>query len=107
MGFELAPGTLLNGRYQIKKVIVFSDDGGVYSARDMKVTDKTWVVKEIIPDGDCDDVTREQRHALFTEAVESIMQFEQPGLPRILDQFNEGKREYIVMEEARGVTLQA
>jgi YVTN family beta-propeller protein len=106
MSFELAPGTLLNNRYQIKKVITFSEDGGVYLARDLKVTDKNWIVKELIPASELDEETLNARRTLFTEAVESAMQFDQPSLPRILDQFSEARREYVVMEFVDGVTLQ-
>src|SRR5688500_10880315 len=98
MSFELAPGTLLNNRYQIKKVIAFAEEGGVYQARDLKVTDREWIIKEIIPSSSLDDETLAERKALFLEAVESITQFEHPGLSRILDHFTEAKREYVVME---------
>lgn len=106
MSFELAPGTLLNSRYQIKKVIAFGEDGGVYLARDLKVTDRNWIVKEIIPSSTLDDEALATRKALFVEAVESIMQFDHAGLSRILDYFSEARREYVVMEYVEGVILQ-
>ena len=107
MGFELAPGTLLNNRYQIKKVIAFSDDGGVYMARDLKVTDKNWIVKEIIPPEQLDDAALAERKQYFLRAIESAMQFDHPGLARILDHFTESRREYVIMEQADGVTLRS
>ncbi|MBM3461938.1 MAG: hypothetical protein FJX76_07545 [Armatimonadetes bacterium] len=106
MSFELAPGTLLNNRYQIKKVIAFAEDGGVYLARDLKVTDRNWIVKEIIPSASLDEETLAERKLLFVEAVESIMQFDHPDLSRVLGYFNEARREYVVMEHVEGVTLQ-
>lgn len=106
MSFELAPGSLLNNRYQIKKVITFAEDGGVYLARDLKVTDKNWIVKEMIPAPELDEPTVAARHQLFADAVESATQFDQSALPRILEQFTEARREYVVMEYVEGVTLQ-
>lgn len=106
MSFELAPGTLLNNRYQIKKVVRFDSDGGVYVARDLKGTDKNWIVKELIPHRDLDEETLTRRRVRFIEAVESAMQFEHPTLPRILEVFTESRREYVVMEYVEGVTLQ-
>lgn len=106
MSFELAPGTLLNNRYQIKKVVSFSNAGGVYLARDLKVTDRTWVVKELIPSPELDETTLANRRGRFLEAVESAMQFEHANLPRILETFNEARREYVVMEHVDGVSLQ-
>lgn len=106
MSFELAPGTLLNNRYQIKKVVSFGSDGGVYVARDIKVTDKNWIVKEMIPSRELDETTLARRRARFTEAVESAMQFGHPNLPRILEMFTEARREYVVMEYVEGVSLQ-
>lgn len=107
MGFELAPGTLLNNRYQIKKVVAFSDDGGVYVARDLKVTDKNWIVKEIIPSERLDEQALAERKQYFLGAIESAMQFDHPGLARILDHFTESRREYVIMEQADGVTLRS
>ena len=106
MSFELAPGTLLNSRYQIKKVVTFSSGGGVYLARDIKVTDKNWIIKEMIPSHELDDATLARRRAKFAEAIESAMQFEHPNLSRILETFSETRREYVVMEHVEGVSLQ-
>lgn len=106
MSFELAPGTLLNNRYQVKKVVSFGSDGGVYVARDIKVTDKNWIIKEMIPSRALDETALARRRARFTEAVESAMQFDHPNLPRLLEMFTEARREYVVMEYVEGVTLQ-
>lgn len=105
MGFELAPGTLLNNRYQIKKVLTFSENGGVYVARDLKVTDRNWIVKEIIPSERLDEAELAERRKQFLRAIESAMQFEHAGLIRIFDHFSESRREYVLMEQADGVTL--
>jgi YVTN family beta-propeller protein len=106
MSFELAAGTLLNSRYQIKKVVVFNEEGGTYTAKDLKVTDKSWIIDEMIPAASLDENQLEQRRVAFNEVAEQIMQFDHPGLGHLIDHFSENGREYVVREDVQGVNLQ-
>ena len=65
-------------------MIAFAEEGGVYLSRDLKVTDRNWIIKEIIPAASLDDDALAERKVLYQEAVESIKQFDHPAQARIL-----------------------
>lgn len=108
MDYKLIPDTVLVERYQIKKVLSDTSDHMVYLAKDVKITEKSWVLKEYAPpkDDKFNEEELKEREAQFHETLETIANFEHPGLPKILDFFPYARRHYVVMEHVEGITLQ-
>jgi len=106
---QLVSGMVLNDRYRITKLISCRDGHGVYLARDIKVTDKCFIVKEyVFPENPAfSEEELKIREEAYLETLEVIANFQHKSLPRIIDFFREAKRHYVVMENVEGVTLKA
>jgi DNA-binding beta-propeller fold protein YncE len=104
---ELAPGSMLQRRYKIKKTLTSSAREVVYVAHDQNITDRMVVVREMVSGDNLDHETYQQRRQMFSAAVEAIMLFEHPALTHVLDQFEEARNLYVVEEFVEGLTLQA
>ncbi|MCL5774395.1 MAG: protein kinase [Firmicutes bacterium] len=107
MSFELAPGTILNEKYVIKKVLASGDQGSIYLAKDQKITEKNWVIKELIPPPGISEEDLAFRNEKLHETTDNLMHFDNPHLTKILEYFSEHKREYIVMEYSEGLSIRA
>ncbi len=106
MGQSLAVGSLLHDRYRVKKVLSLSDEqGATYIVRDETGRRVDYAVNEIVPPDGLGEETLRSRHELFRETIESLRLFEHPALPRIVDSFRVGDREYLVIERFEGLTL--
>lgn len=101
----LVPGTLLNERYRIKKVLYASLTSAMYLAEDVKVTARVWAVKECFPPVALPEDRPMLRDRLRAE-VEKLKAASHPHLAKIIDSFSEGSREYVIMEFVDGATLQ-
>jgi serine/threonine protein kinase len=104
----LLPEMVLNKRYKITKQVSFVANRGIYLAKDIKITDKTWLIKEFIPYEDKSSheelVKREEQ---YYATLDVIVNFDHRSLPRILDFFKECNRHYLVTEPVEGLTLKA
>lgn len=107
MSFELAPGTILNDKYLIKKALASGDQGSIYLAKDQKITEKNWVIKELIPPPDISEEDLAFRNDKLHETLDNLIHFDNPHLTKILEYFSEHKREYIVMEYSEGLSIRA
>ncbi|MHC9542678.1 MAG: protein kinase [Vulcanimicrobiota bacterium] len=101
----LSPDTTLADRYQIRSVIGSGGMGAVYLARDMRLPDKQWAVKEIW-NAYTNLKQREEASTSFNREAEILSRLDHPGIPRIADYFSFRDREYLVMEYAEGRSLQ-
>jgi|GEM_PF-5212935 len=101
----LSPDTTLADRYQIRSVIGCGGMGAVYLARDMRLPDKQWAVKEIW-NTYTNLKQREEASTSFSREAEILSRLDHPGIPRIADYFSFRDREYLVMEYAEGRSLQ-
>jgi len=99
---------ILHERYRIKKTLFFVRNHGQYTALDTKVTEKVWLIKEFFHDisVQLSDEEMKKREGAFYEALEVMMNFDHPSLPKILDFFQEADRHYVVTEMVEGMTLQ-
>jgi len=105
--WELIPGTTLQGgRFVIQKVLASKSTGSIYLAHDQKVTDRDWVLKEIIPPV-LPAEERTRRYNRFHKTVEAMTTFRHPNLPKVLGSFTEGRRHYLIMEFIEGTNLEA
>lgn len=104
--FQLAPGTLLQGRYRVESVLGKGGMGHVYLVRDEHFTGAASLplrsMKEMIPRfSDLqNNMVNFTREALVLEALRH------PNIPRVYDSFQEFNRAYLVLEYIEGQDLE-
>jgi serine/threonine protein kinase len=105
MSQPLAEGTLLNERYRVKRVI---DSGGmsiVYEVEDLRLSGR-WALKELLAvsqDAGEQAVIQQQ----FRKEAEILSRLSHLNLPKVVDYFVEGEREFLVEEYVEGKNLLA
>ncbi|MHB2020889.1 MAG: serine/threonine protein kinase [Candidatus Xenobia bacterium] len=100
---RLAPGTVLEGRYEIVELLGEGGMGAVYRAADERLAHKAWAIKEVAPEPS-DGV---DTGALLAAEAHLLAGLEHPNLPRVVDHFQAQGRCYLVMELVDGETLEA
>ncbi|MBI3925073.1 MAG: serine/threonine protein kinase [Armatimonadetes bacterium] len=98
------PGALLSGRYRVDRLLGEGAAGTVWLVRDTREKGLVWALKELDFSGLPSSERDEQRKLFFREAS-MLMQLRHECLPRVVDRFSEGGREYLVMERVEGPTL--
>ena len=104
--YQLAPGTLVQGRYRVESVLGKGGMGHVYLVRDEHFTGAQSLplrsMKEMIPRfSDLqNNMVNFTREALVLESLRH------PNIPRIYDSFQEFHRAYLVLEYIEGNDLE-
>jgi serine/threonine-protein kinase len=98
-----SPGTMVNNRYRIDKLLAMGGFGAVYLATDTRAGNRPVAIKDMI----CADkqefairLNFFRREAEILRSLESL-----PIVPRFYDLIEEGDRAYLVMEYIRGQDL--
>ncbi len=118
--YHLSPGTVLQGKYIVGKVLGYGGFGVTYIGYNA-ILDHKIAIKEYLPGEfatrttDCTEVTvfsgeREEQFAggvvKFVEEAKRLAKFKDvPGIVGIYDSFQENKTAYIIMEYLEGETL--
>jgi serine/threonine protein kinase len=94
----------LNGRYEVQRVIRYSNVGGIYRARDLE-TGETVIIREARPnvgwvDGSTDAVELLQKEARVLQRMQDT-----DLAPRYIDAFQRWEHDYLVQENVEGVVL--
>lgn len=101
----LLPGTLLQNRYSISRVVGEGGMGMVYEARDQSLGDKRCAIKALlttsIPPVELPDVIDS-----FRREAMMMARLDHPSLPGVTDRFEERGEYYIVMDFVQGERLQ-
>ena len=101
---RLPPNTVLHERYIVLQRIAQGGMGAVYRVSDQRLANKVWALKEMglshIPTSE-----RAEAIAAFQREAELLATLNHPNLPRVADVFEEGGRQYMVMEFIDGQTL--
>lgn len=106
MAHQLLPGTKLNNeRYQVIKTVRWKTYGGTYEAWDIEITDKRYIIKEVIPPKMSEE-EMEKRREFFLENLAMLVHLEHPNLANITDYFEENNRFYMVVEYIEGITIE-
>ena len=106
MAYQLLPGTKLkDGRYQVIKTASWRTTGGTYEAWDISVTEKRYIIKEVMPPKMTENEL-EQRRQFFLETMEMLINLEHPNLADITDCFEDHGRFYMVVEHIEGITIE-
>ena len=104
MGFsELAPGTVLRGKYEIDRTYAKGGMSTIYLGHILNGAAQI-IVKQLDPPSADTDIVENVRQ--FEAEYRILGMLDHPGLPHVLDFFEEENRHYIVEEYIYGDTLQ-
>lgn len=102
----LIPGTLLNDRYRVMRLV--SDEGGmarVYQVEDTRdVPSSVWALKELRSVSD--PAEQQERYELFDREANLLKSLNHRNVPLFHDRFDEQGRAYLVLEFVAGRTLE-
>ncbi|PIQ24415.1 hypothetical protein COW36_24500 [bacterium (Candidatus Blackallbacteria) CG17_big_fil_post_rev_8_21_14_2_50_48_46] len=101
----LPENAVLQGRYQITKLIGQGGMGAIYLADDLRFSRRVAVVKEML-DHFADPEQRRIATSNFDREAEMLANLKHPGIPEVYDRFTEGNRHYLVMEYIDGSDLE-
>lgn len=103
----LSKGALLQGRYEIIRVLAIGGMSVVYQARDLRFSNVTKVcaVKEMVNSAP-DPHLRDLAVRNFEREANILATLSHPAIPKIFDYFSEDNRSYLVMEFIEGQDLE-
>lgn len=96
---------LIAGRYRLDRLLGEGASGRVYLARDTKERGSVWAIKELDYSSLAAEEVAECRE-LFAREAELLKRLKHPSLPLVTDHFQDGSRDYLVMERVEGPTLE-
>src|SRR5271163_5314220 len=101
----LAPGTVLQNRYAIEKLLGGGGMGVVYLARDQRLANRPCAIKEMV-DHFIDQQQRLEANDYFAREADTLAQLKHQAIPAITDRFDDQNRHYLVMEYVEGRNLE-
>ena len=102
---QLAPQSLLAGRYRILRRVGQGGMGAVYEAEDARLPGKQWAIKEM-SDAALTDAERAEALQSFHREADLLAALDHPNLPQVTDFFEADGKHYLVMEFVDGQTLE-
>jgi len=103
----LAPGDVLQGRYEIIDVLGKGGMGAICLAEDRQALGSKCVIKEMIDyfnPADPNEVRKAQQR--FEDEARTLAQLNHPSIPDVRQFFSEAGRNYLVMEFVEGENLE-
>lgn len=102
----LAPGTILQNRYAVERLLGGGGMGMVYLARDQRLANRPCAVKEMV-DHFIDQQQRIEANEYFAREADTLAQLKHSAIPAITDRFDDDhNRHYLVMEYVEGRNLE-
>src|SRR3984885_3889829 len=101
----LAPGTILQGRYAIDRLLGGGGMGMVYLGRDQRLANRPCAIKEMV-DHFIDQAQRIEANEYFAREADTLAQLKHQAIPAITDRFDADNRHYLVMEYVEGRNLE-
>ncbi|MGL4553613.1 MAG: protein kinase domain-containing protein, partial [Gemmataceae bacterium] len=98
-----APGTVLHGRYKVRKLLAMGGFGAVYLAEDMKAGNKEVAIKDMICADPAEFAIRLNFFRREAEILRSLATI--PIVPRFIDLIEQDKTAHLIMEFIRGQDL--
>jgi outer membrane protein assembly factor BamB len=104
---KLPAGTILEGRYEIERVLGVGGMGAVYAAHDLRFsrTRRLCAIKEML--NPYHDEHAEESRAIFEREANILASLSHPAIPKVYDYFSEGDRYFLVQEFIDGKDLEA
>ncbi len=103
---QLAPQSLLAGRYRILRRVGQGGMGAVYEAEDARLSGKQWAIKEMSDAALTDAAERVEALEAFQREALFLAALDHPNLPKVTDSFEAEGKHYLVMEFVDGQTLE-
>jgi serine/threonine-protein kinase len=97
--------TILQGRYVIEQKLGQGGMGAVYRARDLRLSTVNWAIKEMSQAQITGPLELQQARAAFQHEAELLAGLSHPGLPKVVDHFEQDGKAYLVMEFVPGDSL--
>jgi serine/threonine protein kinase len=104
VGLDLTPGTLIDGRYRIQRVLGRGGFGRTYLAADDRRFGELCVLKEFAPSNQSDPVVAQKLRELFQREATILHKLDHPQIPQFFEVFEEDGRLFIVQEFINGKT---
>jgi serine/threonine protein kinase len=104
VGLDLTPGTLIDGRYRIQRVLGRGGFGRTYLAADDRRFGELCVLKEFAPSNQSDPVVAQKLRELFQREATILHKLDHPQIPQFFAVFEEDNRLFIVQEFISGKT---
>jgi len=102
----LPPNAILQTRYIITRKLGQGGMGAVYQAQDARLHGKLWAIKEMSNTQLTDPVERANVVMAFQREAQLLAMLDHTNLPKVVDFFEEGSRQYLVMDFVEGYTLE-
>ncbi|HPZ07720.1 MAG TPA: protein kinase [Candidatus Eremiobacteraeota bacterium] len=101
----IGKGVILDGRYEIKRMIKAGGMGAVYEAIDRRFLDKPCAIKEMLSDY-TNPADQQYMIKSFKKEAELLHDLRHPNMPIVKDYFIEHSRYYLVMDYIEGKDLE-
>lgn len=101
-----SPGSLLNGRYTVQRLLAKGGMGSVYQVADERQPGTVWALKEMDL-AEIDPVEQQEAIIDFRREAALLRTLDHRNLVKVVDHFSAGLKEYLVMECVQGETLDA
>jgi serine/threonine protein kinase len=101
----LEAGTVLQGRYQVERLLGGGGMGMVYLAHDQRLANRPCAIKEMV-DHFIDQAQRIEANEYFAREADTLAQLKHQAIPAITDRFELANRHYLVMEYVEGRNLE-
>lgn len=102
--WRLASGTLLDGRYQVRRLIKAGGMGAVYEVADRTLPDRTYALKQMI-DPSTGPLDRQAAIDRFLSEIQVMQHLTHPNIPRVYSSFVHENSFFFVMEFVEGQDL--
>ncbi len=100
---EIKPGTLINNRYQIQRLLGQGGFGRTYLASDTERFGEVCVLKEFVPSSRAEYIVQKSRE-LFEREARVLYQINHPQIPKFLAWFTHAAGLFLVQEYIDGRT---
>ncbi len=101
----LKPDSVLRSRYRIVHSVGQGGMGSIYRAEDQRLEGRFCAIKEIQIDPNSSPEQQRQAREQFYREASILARLDHPNLPKVSDFFNDGNRDFLVMDFVPGVDL--
>ena len=102
---QIPKGEVLDGRFEVRRLIKSGGMGAVYEVSDRLLNGKTFAVKQIRPSADPKEFQQAKSH--FIGEIGVMQSLHHQNIPKIISSFFRGNSFFFVMEFVDGIDLSA